>query len=44
MRKLEQCNDDPRLEELVKSELKLKHLARSERDITRPKKTGRITN
>ena len=44
MRKLEQCNDDPRLEELVKAELKLKHLTRSEREIRRPQKTGKITN
>ena len=44
MHRPQQYNDDPRLEELVKSELKLKHLARSERDITRPKKTGGITN
>ena len=44
MHRPQQYNDDPRLEELVKSELKLKHLTRSEREIRRPQKTGKITN
>lgn len=44
MRQQYQNEDDPRLCNLVQSELKLKHLARAAREIQRPQKIGKISS
>jgi len=44
MRKQCQNEDDPRLYNLVQSELKLKHLTRAAREVQQPRKVGKITN
>ena len=44
MREQSLIEDDPKLYNLVQSELRLKHLARAAREIQKPRKAGRIAN